>query len=793
MRVFYWNARGLDKDGAKDKLKELYHLHNHDIICIAEPLVRCTTRFVRSLRLIDFCEDVITNEGGGEKGNIWVLWRSSLSRPSVCSSSKQAITFEVDGRFILVVHASFDQVVRKTLWCQLGLGSISLPCKLKRLKEAMKVWNRTVYGELEFRLKQAELKLESESDLLDYDPAHEDDIKDFIVNHYKDKFNGGEVDIDPKLFDVNHESISSSESTLIYVVPTLEEIKEAVFDLGEDSAPVPDGFSGFLYKTCWDIIADDLFNVIVNCWTLRRIPNGIESSFIMLICKNGKSDAIKDFRPIGLSNFFFKIITKIMSTRLGMVLNKLISEEQVAFIKGMNIHEIVALSSELINEINANRKFGNVGLKLDIAQAFDTVSWKFIKEVFRQYGFSDTWCGFINSILISARISVMVNGSPEGFFSISRGLRQGDPLSPLIFVLIEDILSRNIYNMFARRSMHHMVIKKGVSPTHLLFADDILVFCRAWQVVEKIMEKFAGWKGKLLYFQARLVLIKSVISSYVIHSMAVYKWPCSITKKVERAIRNFLWSGDAEKRKHFTVLYDNLCCSRREGGLGIPRLLDVNKAMLMKLWISIRDSDKTWAIFLREKYLKNNGNLIDYKLGSSVFPGIRFVYNFVQKHTRAIISDGASTTLFFDNWCGDSIAKRLGISSKGPADFNSRVSDIITDGAWCIPPNTINLMIRCNIDIDNLSVIAGGEDYKIWDLDKKGIFFVKSAKAALKVVADVHPTAALFSRKVVHPTLSVQYWNIWVNYFCASDDNVIKKLAGSCLQCVVRVEEVASL
>ncbi|XP_026397132.1 uncharacterized protein LOC113291860 [Papaver somniferum] len=250
---------------------------------------------------------------------------------------------------------------------RLGLGSISLPwlglgdfnCVLRLEEKKGGIPTKEIYiSEFQNWISDnglveddsiVELKLESESDLLDYDPAdevqftkvadakaavEEDDIKDFIFNHYKDKFNGGEVDIDPKLFDVNHESISASESTLMNVVPTLEEIKEDFFDLGEDSAPGPDG-----------------------------IPNGINSNFIVLIPKNGKSDAIKDFRPIGLSNFFFKIITKIMDTRLGMVLNKLISEEQVAFMKGRNIHENVALASELINEINANRKFGNVGLK----------------------------------------------------------------------------------------------------------------------------------------------------------------------------------------------------------------------------------------------------------------------------------------------------------------------------------------------------------------------------------------------------------------------------------------------
>ncbi|XP_026378123.1 uncharacterized protein LOC113272514 [Papaver somniferum] len=88
-------------------------------------------------------------------------------------------------------------------------------------------------------------------------------------------------------------------------------------------------------------------------------------------------------------------------------------------------------------------------------------------------------------------------------------------------------------------------------------------------------------------------------------------------------------------------------------------------------------------------------------------------------------------------------------------------------------------MIRCNIDVENLPVIAGGEDYKIWDLDSKGVFSVKSAKAALKLPAEVVPCANLFSRQVVHPTLSVQYWKIWAKQCCASEDNIIKKTGRS--------------
>ncbi|XP_026385071.1 uncharacterized protein LOC113280694 [Papaver somniferum] len=488
-----------------------------------------------------------------------------------------------------------------------------------------------------------------------------------------------------------------------------------------------------------------------------------------------------------------------MATRLGTVLNKLISEEKVVFMKGRNIHENITLASELINEINTERKHGNVGLKLDISQDFDTVSWDFIAEVFRQYGFSDSWCKWFLNILSSARISVMINGCPEGYFSIIRGLRQGDPLSPLIFVLIEDVLSRNLSKLFPNNSKNVMVSKKGVAPTHLLFADDILIFCKgnlhSLQNFTNMLVLYERASGQCVnyakinfYFEGDRIYRAIAISNYLgmgramfpdkylgiqlkpgivqhIHVFQVVEkimdnGHARLLSKLRGPLEIFFGPEMLKKRKYFTVLYDDLCLSKREGGLGIKKLNDVNRAMLMKIWISIRDSNKIWARLLRAKYFKINGNLINYKLGFSVFPGIRLVYNFVQKHTRSII---------------------------GPNDFKAKVSDIIFDGAWVIPQKTRELMIRCNIDVENLSVIAGDEDYKIWDLVSKGVFSVKSAKDALKLPTEVVPCANMFSRQVVHPTLSVQYWKIWTKQCCVSEDNIIKKTGRSmptmCLLC----------
>ncbi|XP_026420069.1 uncharacterized protein LOC113316052 [Papaver somniferum] len=174
-----------------------------------------------------------------------------------------------------------------------------------------------------------------------------DNLRDHIVHYYEDKFNGQELDLDEDLFNFEHPSISVEEIFAMDKIPSSEEIKQVVFDLGSDSASGPDGFSGCFYRHCWDIIQEDLINAIVNCWGVGHIPNGI------------------------------------LATRLSTVLENLVSEEQVALMKGHNIHENIILASEMVNEMHIKRKDGNVGHKLDITQAFDTVIWSFVLEVFR--------------------------------------------------------------------------------------------------------------------------------------------------------------------------------------------------------------------------------------------------------------------------------------------------------------------------------------------------------------------------------------------------------------------------
>lgn len=153
---------------------------------------------------------------------------------------------------------------------------------------------------------------------------------------------------------------------------------------------------------------------------------------------------IDDFTPIVLGNFLFKIITKILATRLGPVLSKTLSQFQYGFIPGKQINHCIALASEGYNCLDKNGTKGGFAFKIDIRKAFDTISWEMLLHVCTLMGFSNLFVEVVHNILISARLSILVNGAPKGYFACSQGVRQGDPLSPLLFCMAEEVLGYSV-------------------------------------------------------------------------------------------------------------------------------------------------------------------------------------------------------------------------------------------------------------------------------------------------------------------------------------------------------------
>lgn len=132
---------------------------------------------------------------------------------------------------------------------------------------------------------------------------------------------------------------------------------------------------------------------------------------------------------------------------------------------------------------------------MDISKAFDTLEWDFLLKVLSKFGFNDKFCSWIRTILNSATLSISVNGKQNGYFNCKRGVRQGDPLSPLLFCIAEDVLSRNITKLVQQGKIELIKGTRSVQiPSYSLYADDIMIFCKGKiSSVQTLMQLFTSY------------------------------------------------------------------------------------------------------------------------------------------------------------------------------------------------------------------------------------------------------------------------------------------------------------
>ncbi|XP_019447270.1 PREDICTED: uncharacterized protein LOC109350495 [Lupinus angustifolius] len=634
-------------------------------------------------------------------------------------------------------------------------------------------------------------------------------METLVLNHFMDIFAApNSIVHNDMVSTVVPTLINDVDNSRISANPSQKEIKSAIFDMNGDGAPGPDGFGGSFYQAFWSIVGPDVCRATLQFFTQDYILPNLNSNNVVLIPKVIGADKMDDFRPIAMANFQFKIISKVLADRLASIAPKIISNQQRGFIKDRQINDCICLASEAINLLDHKIFGGNLAIKIDIKKAFDTLDWDFLLLTLKQFGFNHKFGNWIKIILDSARLSINVNDKMVGFFKCTRGVRQGDPLSPLLFCIAEDVLSRGLSKLLVDGKISTIEGPKGQcvnaakskfystnsSQRKIASIAQVLGFSSGslplnylgvpiflgkprrihlQRIADKITNKLATWKGMLLSIMGRIELVRSVIQSMLLYSFKIYAWPTSLLKHIDNCIRNFVWSGNIEDRKLVTVAWKNVCLPFKDGGLGLRSLKKINHAALLKLAWEMISFNHEWAIFFRDRYFK-----------SSIWSAIKANWHTLHLNSVWIIGNGQKTNFWLDNWLGEPLVDTLNIPLNLHNHLKASVADFISNEAWIIP-HTLTTKYP-NLTSQFCNIIPNSETDKLaWKSSTHGLLSAKDAYLHLNPGSVQHNWGAILWFDTIPPSKSFTAWRL-LNNKMPTDDNLKRRgcvMASICNLC----------
>nr|KAJ0200979.1 hypothetical protein LSAT_V11C600328170 [Lactuca sativa] len=258
-----------------------------------------------------------------------------------------------------------------------------------------------------------------------------------------------------------------------------EEIKNAIWSCGSEKAPGPDGFTFKFFKRFWSIQKDDIVGCVRYFEAFGSLSRGCNSSFITLVAKTKDPLVLNDYRPIILIGSIYKIISKLLASRLKSVISECIDEVQTAFVANRYILEGPLIVNEICSWGKAKKKKILI-FKADFNKAFDSLNWGYLDSTMSQKNFGSKWRMWTRGCLASTKASVIVNGRVTCEFPLQKGVRQGDPLSPFLFIMeMEDL------NIAMKEAVEKGIFKglsiPNVRPpmSHIFYADDV-IFLGEW-------------------------------------------------------------------------------------------------------------------------------------------------------------------------------------------------------------------------------------------------------------------------------------------------------------------------
>ncbi|WJX66076.1 hypothetical protein P8452_50669 [Trifolium repens] len=299
------------------------------------------------------------------------------------------------------------------------------------------------------------------------------DVRLAMANFFQEHFQQEEWER-PVLDGAVFPMLSEDSNNLLIAPFTLAEIEVAVSDCDGSKCPGPDGFNFNFIKEFWDLMKNEVRIFFDQFHGNECLQKCLLSYFLTLVPKVNSPQCPGDFRPISLLGCWYKLLAKVLATRLAKVIGVLIPKTQSAFLKGRQLVEGVVVVNEVIDFAKKTGKDCLI-LKVDFEKAYDSVNWEFLDYMLRRFGFSVKWRKWMKACVCGGSMSCLVNGCPTHEISIKRGLKQGDPLAPLLFLLVAEGLGGLMRNAVGMGRFRPFLVGGGNAPVSLLqYADDTL-------------------------------------------------------------------------------------------------------------------------------------------------------------------------------------------------------------------------------------------------------------------------------------------------------------------------------
>ncbi|KAL9681396.1 hypothetical protein QQ045_013179 [Rhodiola kirilowii] len=243
-----------------------------------------------------------------------------------------------------------------------------------------------------------------------------------------------------------------------------KEIWTALNSIGEEKSSGPDGFSSSFFKSNWRILGKELCEAVRHCLRHNVLPKGVNAAYIALIPKSGQACKPEDYRPISCSS------------RLKEVLPNIINSAQGAFVKDQSIVGNICLAQQLLNGYSRRNISERMAWKIDLRKSYDTIDWNFLKSMLENLKFPSKFIAWLVMCVQSTSYSIMINGEMFDFFEGKRGLRQGDSISPFLFTIAMECLSRMMQSLNKAEGFYFHPKCHRIKLTHIMFADDLILF-----------------------------------------------------------------------------------------------------------------------------------------------------------------------------------------------------------------------------------------------------------------------------------------------------------------------------